>query len=77
MIKIPDFTDDKTEIVQISINGPYSKEIELRLANTEIPADPSAYDLNEIPALFRAGRGTHFVANALQAQAGQEARKDH
>ncbi|KPK11750.1 MAG: hypothetical protein AMJ68_04660 [Acidithiobacillales bacterium SG8_45] len=77
MTKIPVFTDDKTKIVQKSINGRYGKEIELRLANAEIPADPSVHDLIEIPAFFRTGRGTQFVTTALQAQAGQETRKDH
>lgn len=77
MTKIPVFTDDKTKIVQKSIDGRYGKEIELRLANAEIPTDPSAHDPIKIPALFGTGRGMRFVTTALQAQAGQEARKDH
>lgn len=61
MTDIPDFTDEEIRIVQDSINERYGREIELQLADAEIRPDPSARELIEVPALFRAGRDANFI----------------
>jgi hypothetical protein len=65
---IPEFSEQETEIVRVTLRERYGREVEIELADSELSLDPNTPEPVSCPTLFWIQDGCNFVVCKLGKQ---------